>query len=423
MFTANTDITELLQSHIDQVSNAGGGKICIEAGLYQIRQIELKSNICLHLEAGAQLRTTGKREDYSPIGYDHNEMGDVYSVIYAMGQENITITGQGIIDLNGDAFYHKENPSDLPTVGPAVTQEYLDEAPRSYDWRINQPIFFHECTHVRVENVQIRNASCWTITCNFCRSIKMLNLTIENSLIIPNSDGIHFCGSSDIIISGCHITAGDDCIAFTSITDWNRATENVTVSDCVFQSGSKAISIGYMHSIVRNIVIENVIIKKSNRAYVTMCHPHTGLVENIRITNCILEGRSYGGNWWGNGEPIVIMATPHHIERYREPQPADRFKYSIRNVDISGIICRAERPIAVVASEADLCSNIRVSNSTVEIVPEEKPSLMGNVIDLSPGEEHFQIPSTDIGIVTRNAKVTVSNVTDADGNSVNIINE
>jgi hypothetical protein len=423
MFNNQTDITDALQAQIDQLSISGGGSIVIGPGLYHIRQIALKSNINLHLTAGARLLASGDKADYQPIGYDHNEMGNVYSIIYAMGQENVSISGQGIIDLNGDAFYHKENPNDLPTVGPTVTQEYLDEAPRTYDWRINQPIFFHECTHVRVEDVQIRNASCWTITCNFCHSIKMLNLTIENSLIIPNSDGIHFCGSTDIIISGCHITAGDDCIAFTSITDWNRATENVTVSDCVFQSGSKAISIGYMHSIVRNIVIENIIVKKSNRAYVTMCHPRTGLVENIRITNCILEGRSYGGNWWGNGEPMVIMATPHHISRYREPQPADRFDYSIRNLDISGIICRAERPIAVVASEPDLCSNIRISDSTIEIVPEEKPSLMGNVIDLSPGEEHFQIPSNDIGVVTRNATVAVNNVTDADGKPVNVINE
>ena len=423
MFTANSDITDELQTHIETISASGGGEIRIPAGLYHIRQIELKSHIDLHLEAGARLLASGKKDDYRAIGYNHNEMGDVYSIIYAMDAEHVSISGLGVIDLNGDAFYHADNPSDLPSVGPAVSQAYLDEAPRTYDWRINQPIFFHQCQHVRVADITVRNASCWTITCNLSRSIKMLNLTIENSLIIPNSDGIHFCGSQDIIISGCHITAGDDCIAFTGITDWHSPCENIVVSDCVFKSASKAISIGYMHSIVRNVLIENVIVKKSNRAFVTMCHPRTGLVENVRIQNCFLEGRSYGGNWWGNGEPIVIMVTPHHIDWYRDPQPEDRFDCCLKNVTFSGITCLAERPIAIIADEAGLCKNVRITDTVVDLVPEEKPSLMGNVIDLSPGEVHYKITRNDIGLVSRNAPVLVERMTNAAGKEVKIIQE
>lgn len=423
MFTVDTDISDTLQAQINQLTEQGGGEIRIPAGRYYIRQIELKSHVSLYLEAGARLCASEKKADYHAIGYHHNEMGDVYSIIYAMNAEHISITGFGEIDLNGAAFYHTDNPSTLPSVGPDVTQAYLDEAPRTYDWRINQPIFFHQCQAIRVENITIRNASCWTITCNISRSIKLLNLTIENSLIIPNSDGIHCCGSEDIIISGCHITAGDDCVAFTGITDWHAACQNIVVSDCVFQSASKAISIGYMHSIVRNVLIENVIVKKSNRAFVTMCHPRTGLVENVRIQNCFLEGRSYGGNWWGNGEPIVIMVTPHHIDWYRDPQPADRFDCCLKNITFSGITCLAERPIAIIADEAGLCKNVRISDAVVELVAEEKPSLMGNVIDLSPGTEHYHITSDDIGLVTRHAPVVVENMRNADGDAVNIIQE
>ncbi|NRA37571.1 MAG: right-handed parallel beta-helix repeat-containing protein [Planctomycetes bacterium] len=417
MFSPNTDITDVLQAEIDATAAAGGGEIIIPSGLYHIRSVQLKSHICLRLSAGARLLASGKKEDYAPIGYNHNEMGDVHAVLYALDQEHVKICGEGEIDLNCWAFYEAENPDSIDTVGPEVTQAHLDEASRSYDWRINQPIFFHQCTHVHMDGVQVRNASCWTITCNFCQTVKMTNLTIENPLTIPNSDGIHFCGSEDIIIRGCHITAGDDCIALSSITDWNRACENVTISDCVFQSGSKAISIGYMHSIVRNVLIENIIVKKSNRAYVTMCHPRTGLVENVRVHNCILEGRSYGGDWWGNGESIVIMVTPHDIEWYRDDMPADRFDVSVRNIEFSGVTCLCERPVAFVAND-DLCRNVRLVDSVVHIVAEEKPSLKGNVVDLAPGPENFQITEENIGVVSQNVQVEIRNVTDADGLAV-----
>lgn len=389
-FQPNSDITVALQERIDALSDSGGGTIEVPAGLFHVKPIQLRSDITLVLAAGARLVASPRREDYFPIGYNHNEMGDVHSAFFAMDAANITIRGEGQIDLSGEAFYRMESPEALPSVGPEVTQVYLDEAPRRYDWRVNQPMFFHQCERIRIDGIRIVNAPCWTMSYNFCRDIKVTNLTIENSLIIPNNDGMHFTGSRDIMISGCLITAGDDCVALSSITDWSRPCENVVISNCVFKSASKAISVGYMHSIVRNVLIENVVVLQSNRAYVTMCHPGTGLVENVRVSNCILEGRSYGGNWWGNGEPIVIMATPHHIDWYRDPMPDRRFSTSVRCVSFSGVTCRGERPPAFVASEP-ITENIQMRGCIIEILPEEKPSLKGNVIDLAPGPANFDL--------------------------------
>ncbi|MFP4380139.1 MAG: glycoside hydrolase family 28 protein [Candidatus Sumerlaeia bacterium] len=420
MFEKNSDITEMLQGRIDALSAEGGGEVLIPAGTYHFRPIALKSNVCLNLQAGAKLIASGKREDYFPIGYNHNEMGDVHSAIYAMGQENLTIRGEGEIDLNGESFYHMDKPSKVETVGPEITQEYIDEAPRTYDWRVNQPMFFHECRKVRIDGITITNAPCWTLSFNFCRTLKLTNLTILNSLILPNCDGIHCTGSRDIIIRGCHITAGDDCVALTSITDWNVPCQDVVISDCIFKSASKAISVGYMHSIVRNVLISNVIIRQSNRAFVSMCHPRTGLVENVRMTNCLLEGRCYGGNWWGNGEAIVMMVTPHHIERYREPLPEPRFDCSMRNISFSGLTCLSKRPIGVVASEP-LVEHVEFKDITIEITPEERPSLKGNVIDLAPGPENYEITEAGVGIVHRNAQPRVDNVINEKGEAVKVL--
>jgi hypothetical protein len=417
MFHNHTDITSTLQERIDVLAENGGGEILIPPGEYHFRPIQLKSNICLNLSAGAKLIASGKREDYFPVGYNHNEMGEVFSAIYAMNQDHITLKGEGTIDLNGESFYHMDCPSLVTSVGPEITPEYIAEAPRAYDWRVNQPMFFHRCTNVRLDGLTITNAPCWTLSFNFCRIIKVTGLTVNNSMILPNNDGMHFTGSQDILITGCHIYAGDDCVALSSITDWNVPCENVVISNCVFQSASKAISIGYMHSIVRNVLVENIVVKKSNRAFVTMVHPHTGLVENVRVSNCFFEGRSYGGNWWGNGESIVVMVTPHHISHYREALPAPRFEHGVKNMAFSNIICRSERPIGIVASEPIL-RNVRLQDVSIEIIPEDRPSLKGNVIDLAPGPENYAIPRSGIGVAYRNVELFLENVTDSFGRPV-----
>jgi hypothetical protein len=92
-----------------------------------------------------QLIASTRRDDYFPIGYHHDEMNEVYSAIYAMEQQQITIKGEGEIALNGRSFYHMDKPSRVTSVGPAITQEHIDKAPRTYEWLVNQPIFFYRC--------------------------------------------------------------------------------------------------------------------------------------------------------------------------------------------------------------------------------------------------------------------------------------
>ncbi len=421
MFRNPSNVTPELQILIDELAERGGGEIDIPPGVYGFTPIRLRSNICLRLAAGARLVASPRRKDYFQIGYDHNEMGQVTSAVYAMDEEQITVCGEGTIDLNGDAFYHLDRPTDVVTVGPEITQAHLDEAPRRHDWRVSQPIFFLRCRGLRWDGVRVVNAPCWTLSFVECQGIKMLGITIDNSMIIPNSDGMHFSSSRDIIVSDCQVSAGDDCIAFTAITDFDKPCQDIVVSNCIFRSASKAMSVGYMHSIVRNVLIQNVIVRKSNRGLVIMCNPGTGLVENVRISNCILEGRCYGGNWWGNGESIVFMATPHHHDGYRDPKPATRFDMAFRNINVSGTLCRSPRPVTVVASDARLVRNVEMKDLTIQVIPDELPSLKGNAVDLAPGPENLLVPEGRSGIFTKNAPVRVTNVVDEEGRTLDRI--
>jgi hypothetical protein len=50
------------------------------------------------------------------------------------------------------------------------------------------------------------------------------------------TDGIHFCGGSDIVVANCIVNSVDDAIAFTVENSFDDTIKNVTVSNCILNS-------------------------------------------------------------------------------------------------------------------------------------------------------------------------------------------
>ena len=92
--------TSAIQKAIDEIAQKGGGVVNIPKGNWLSGRIELKSNINLHFEDGAELTFSGDIKDYLPVVLTRNEGVDVNSLgamIYANGGENIALTGNGKI--------------------------------------------------------------------------------------------------------------------------------------------------------------------------------------------------------------------------------------------------------------------------------------------------------------------------------------
>lgn len=82
-----------IQKAIDEVSAAGGGQVVVPPGNFMTGTLYLKSGVDLHLEQGATLLGPHNTDDYTNKGRS--------SLIYAEGQKNISISGKGIIDGQG----------------------------------------------------------------------------------------------------------------------------------------------------------------------------------------------------------------------------------------------------------------------------------------------------------------------------------
>jgi polygalacturonase len=267
-------LTKEIQAALDAASARSGATVIIPAGEFVTGTLNLGC-ASLYLEKGAVLKGSPNIEDYVFNGYEHNEMGKTLSLLYSLHHGDIRIAGEGTIDLNGDSFYHLDRPS-VPDSTVPFTEKQRGECTRLYDRRPNQPIFFYDCQRVRIQDIRIVNAPCWTMSFVECEDIRIAGLTIDNSLVLPNNDGMHFCSCRKVFVRDCNISSGDDCIALSAITDWEKPCEDVVISDCILRSCSKAIVIGYMHSIVRNVCVSNCIVKESNRAFCVMTSSGTG---------------------------------------------------------------------------------------------------------------------------------------------------
>ncbi len=380
--------------------------LCVPAGVFVTGTIIL-NGVSLYLESGAVIKGSTDLKDYPEQDYYHNEMGWLRALIINRDADNVSITGEGTIDLSGTAFYDTSVTS-VPQAKVPLTAEQAAECTYPIGTRPNQCVFFHNSRNVRITDITIVDAPCWTLSFHRCENIKLRGLTIDTSLNVPNDDGIHLCSCKGAVISDCHISSGDDCIALSAISSWDQPCEDVVITNCVLKSCSKAIVIGYIYSQIRNVTISNCIIKESNRALCIMCNDECAIVENVRISNMILDTRVRAGNWWGNGEPILMMALRHDYHLPTPQKPDTRTDCAIRNVHIDGVTCMGENAIGIVGNGSNI-RDVTLRNIDYIRKPSANLALKGAALDLAPSGVTVEVPE-DCGLLIRGAEVTLENV-------------
>jgi hypothetical protein len=393
--------TLAIQKAINKCSQNGGGKVIIPAGDFITGSIQLLSNVELHIESGARLIGSPELDDYQMNGQRHG-------MIYAYRAVNVTIDGGGEINgqgtlfhINGQAHILKDFDRKYTRQGENYAPDELfpPDGPVRYERRPGMMIVLEQCEQIDIKDITLKDSPVWTIRIADCDDVLVTGISIKNNLLIPNSDGIHCTSSRNIRISDCDIRAGDDAIIVTGFKTDSYFTgdsiippdyvsreignktgyaENVTVTNCVLQSRSAGIRVGYGENSIRNCTFQNIVIYSSNRG-IGVFSRDEGSIENILFSNIIIETRIHSGHWWGNGEPIHVSAIAQS-----DGIPAG----IIRNIKFSDIIASSETGIIIYGTSETHCKDISLENIHLTIRKSKLEDSYGGNIDLRPTLSH-----------------------------------
>jgi hypothetical protein len=223
--------TTAIQNAINAAASGGltngvrGGVVEIPAGVFLCGPLTLKSSVQLQLDAGAVFKMLPYGQyPVSPSPKDF---------ISASGLDNIAITGTGVIEGQGAAWWTAYEAS-------GIARPKAMFAPS-------------KCRTVLVENVTFQSPPNTHISLrNLCRDETIRGITINTTsdVLSDNTDGIDV-NATNCIIQNCWISCGDDHIAA------GGDSGGVVITNCTFGNGH-GISIGsHTDGGLQNFVVEN----------------------------------------------------------------------------------------------------------------------------------------------------------------------
>lgn len=223
--------TKSINAAIDAAANAGGGTVYFPAGNYLSGSIHLKSNISLYLDQGATLIAA----DYVPeAGYDLPEtvVTNRYEDFGHRHWHNSLIWGENIHDVS------ILGPGKIWGRGLERTNT-VDKMNDETNPKPNKSIALLNCRNIIIRDISILHGGWFGLLATGAD-----NLTVDNVKMDTNRDGMDIDCCQNVRISNCFINSPMDdgiCLKSSYSLNKNRATENVTITNCQvsgFEEGS-----------------------------------------------------------------------------------------------------------------------------------------------------------------------------------------
>lgn len=375
--------TKAFQRAIDALSKKGGGHLVVPQGVWFTGPIVLKSNIDLHLEVGAVILFSGDEELYPIIqtSFEGLDTRRCQSPLSAEGCENISITGRGVIDGNGQYWRPVKKGKTTESQWKEImarpggveakkgywvpNQAYADAertanmnvpaAQTEEEWnaikRFLRPVMVSlvKCKNVLLEGVIFQNSPAWNLHPLMCENIILHDILARNPFYAQNGDALDLESCKNALIVDSRFDAGDDgiCIKSGKDADGRRRgipCENVVVDGCTVFAGHGGFVVGSeMSGGVKNILVQNCqflgtdvgLRFKSTRG-------RGGIVENIYINNVSMTDIKTDAitfNMYYGGKSVAEMMAdgdqPDNVTKVPVTEETPIF----RNIDIKNIVC------------------------------------------------------------------------------------
>ena len=381
--TGDVLCTDAFAKAIDTLYKMGGGHLIVPRGIWYTGPIVLKSNIDLHLEAGAVIQFAADESLYPLIqtSFEGLDTRRCQSPLSANGATNISVTGHGVIDGNGQYWRPVKRgkvtdgqwkevlsrpggremrkdywvPSEGYERGEKGANMNVPNATTEEEWqavkRFLRPVMVSlvKCKNVLLEDVIFQNSPAWNLHPLMCENIIIDNVLARNPSYAQNGDGLDLESCTNALIVNSKFDAGDDGICLKSGKDADGRRRgipcaNVVVDGCTVFAGHGGFVVGSeMSGGVRNIMVKDCQFLGTDVGLRFKSTRGRGdIVENIYIDGISMNDiKTYAltFNMYYGGKSVAEVLAEGGTAPVAVEMPVTEETPIFRNIDIRNVIC------------------------------------------------------------------------------------
>ncbi|HQK40590.1 MAG TPA: glycosyl hydrolase family 28 protein, partial [Flavobacterium alvei] len=252
--------------------------------------------------------------------------------------QNVTITGKGTIDGQGDYnkwMYVKDlgTEKDRPSI-----------------------LAFVASKNITVSQITLIDPACWTQVYIESDHIKIQNIKVDSGKLTPNRDGIDIVDCHDVLIENCDIKSEDDGICFKSGSEYG--CKDIVVKNCVIDklnvNAGNAFKLGtdglgsFTNFDVSGLIIKNV---KQNSA-IAIESMDGAVIDNISVSDCTITN---------SGQAIfILLANRNRTVPGRKPRIGSISNIYFKN--ITGTDFTQQYPSIITGIKGHHIQNITFEN-------------------------------------------------------------
>jgi len=379
---------------IEACVRRGGGRVVVPQGIWLTGPIQLKSNIDLHLDRGAVIQFSSRIEEYPLVRTTWEGSPTVrrMSPIYGVQLENVSITGDGVLDGSGDSWRMVKKskltesewkkllasggvvdksgdtwwPSAEAMNGAALVRTLdkrgdavpVEEYAAAREYLRPVLVSLIECKKVLLDGPTFQNSPAWNIHPLMCEDLVIRNVTALNPWYSQNGDGLDLDSCRRAVVYNCRFDVGDDAICLKSGRDEygrkrGRPCEEIVISDCVVYHGHGGFTVGSeMSGGVRNVAVRRCTFLGTDLGLrFKTTRGRGGVVEKIWISDIVMKDiptDAIGFNMYYSGGSPIPEANGPGEPRSSAAVAVDDTTPRVRDVYLKNIICHgAQRAVQI----------------------------------------------------------------------------
>lgn len=376
--------TEAFSKAISALNKQGGGRLVVPAGIWLTGLISLKDNIDLHVERNAVIVFSPDKRDLIPVK-DGKPDAKAAPCIRASKRKNVSITGEGIIDGNGEYWrpVKRGKVSDTEwnqykAMGGTITEKgdlwypfnlkHLPNVADNYDAQEKMRthlVRFTDCQNVLVQGVTLRNSPKFHLVPQRCTNVIIDNVKVICPWNAQNGDAIDIGNCKNVLIVSNTIDAGDDGICMKGGVGQKGVKdgpcENINIQDNIVYHAHGGFVIGSEFcGGMKNIFVHNN----------TFAGTDTGLrfksgVGRGGTTSDIYISKIYMTDI--KDEAIVFQCdyVDRAVGAKAQTNKPTSFSPNFTDIHISDVVCYGAKTGIKATGAKGMIHGIEVSNSTI----------------------------------------------------------